>query len=118
MGFLDGLTLDACELTNEWYFDVMMQVVYKAKSATLPNETILAAPKTDKEIKFHYENYVSQILQNTRRWDMRRFVENKTYEIEGRQCKGIIKQHNNSINVSFYPENGTEEKRKPKWKFW
>jgi len=119
MGLLDGLTMDAAELTNEWYFDVMMNVVYKAKSSTLPIETIMATPKTDKEIKTDFENYVSQMLQSVRKWDMRKFVENKTYEINGALCKGVVKQDSNSFKVTFHPENGSEVKaNKPKWKFW
>jgi hypothetical protein len=119
MGLLDGLTLDAAELTNEWYFDVMMQIVYKAKSSTLPGETILASPKTDKEVKEDFESYISQMLKSTRKWDMRKFVADKFYEIEGNKCKGVVMQENNAFSVTFYPEDGGSVKAaKQKWKFW
>ena len=36
MGFLDGLTLDAAEITNEWYFDIIMFAKYKMQSSTMP----------------------------------------------------------------------------------
>lgn len=83
IGLLDGLIMEAAQLTNDWYFDSVMQIVYNAKSSTLPKETILSCPKTEKEIKADFENYVSQMLQSARKWDMRKYVENKTYEIEG-----------------------------------
>jgi hypothetical protein len=119
MGLLDGLTMEAAQLTNDWYFDSIMQIVYKAKSSTLPKETILSCPKTDKEVKADYENYVSQMLQSARKWDMKKYVENKTYEIDGIICKGIVKQTHDSFSVTFVPENGqTEKTDKPKWKFW
>jgi len=113
------LTMDAAELTNELYFDIMMNVVYKAKSSTLPNETIMATPKTEKEIKTDFENYVNQMLQSARKWDMRNFVENKTYEIDGTICKAVVKQDSRSFKVTFHPEGGDQVKaNKPKWKFW
>jgi hypothetical protein len=119
MGLLEGLTIDAAELTNEWYFDAMMQVIYKAKSSTLPKQTILTSPKTDKEIKTNFENYISQMLQSVRKWDMTKFVENKTYEIDGKKTNGIVKQVNNWFSVSFHPVFVEEVKvDKPKWKFW
>jgi len=34
VGFLDRLTLDAAELTNEWYFDIIMLAKYKMQSST------------------------------------------------------------------------------------
>jgi hypothetical protein len=119
MGFLDSLTLDAAELTNEWYFDVMMRIVYHAISSTLPKESILAAPKTDKEIKIDFENYISQMLQSVRKWDMKKFVENKTYEINGKKCTGVVKQTDTNFSVHFYPEGEpVVQEKKRKWKFW
>jgi len=116
MGFLDNLTLDAAELTNEWYFDVMMHIVYKAISSALPKKSILAFPKTDAQLKIDFENYVSQMLQSARKWDMTKFVENKFYEIEGNKCRGVVKQDHNAFSVTFIPEDG--KKSKPKWKIW
>lgn len=92
MGLLDGLTMEAAELTNELYFDAITQIVYKAKSSTIPKETILTCPKTKNEISKDYENYVDQMIQSARKWDMRKYVENKTYEVEGKICKAIAKQ--------------------------
>lgn len=103
MSLLDGLTMEAAELTNDLYFDAIMQIVYKAKSSTLPKETILTCPKTDTEIKADFENYVSQMLQSARKWDMRKYVENKTYEIEGMTFHGQVEQTQNSFRVLFVP---------------
>jgi hypothetical protein len=119
MGLLEGLVIDAAELTNEWYFDIMMNIIYKARSSTLPAETIMSTPKTDNATKTDFENYISQMLQSVRKWDMRKFVENKTYEINGALCKAVVQQDINSFKVTFEPEINSEAKaNKPKWKFW
>jgi hypothetical protein len=122
MGLLDGLTMDAAELTNEWYFDIIMHAVYKAKSSTLPGETIITTPKTEVEINDHYSNYVNQMVYSARKWSMKDFTANKTYEIEGRICKGVVMQENDAFSVTFFPINSPEvndeKPSKPKWKFW
>ena len=118
MYFLDGLVTDATQLTNEWYFDSIMQIVFKAKSSSLPAETILTSPRTQTEITADYQNYVGQMLQSQRRWDMSKFVENKTYEIEGKLCVGIASQNANSFDVRFIPKENPVVKPKAGWKFW
>jgi hypothetical protein len=110
MGLLDGLTMEAAQLTNGWYFDAMMQVVYNAKSSALPKETFLSSPKTGQEIETDFENYISQMLQSARKWDMGKYVENKTYEVNGAICKGVVTQTHDSFSVTFMPENGGQGK--------
>ena len=100
MRFLDSLTMDAVEFTNEWYFDVMMLLVHKAKSSTMP-ETIIASPKTEQEIHNDYENYLNTIVQVPRKWDLRDFVKNKTYEINGQLFKGVVTMNGNSFKMDF-----------------
>jgi len=118
MKFLDGLTMDAAELTNEWYFDVAIFAKYKMKSSTLP-ETIFALPKTEKEIDRDFENYINQMLTSARNWSMSDFVKNKTY---GETYKGVIQQIKQSFKIDFLPlDNGksaNETDKKPWWKIW
>lgn len=130
MGFLDGLTLDAAELTNEWYFDVVMLAKYKMKSSTMPNETILALPKTEQVIHNDYENYINMMLTSVRKWKMNDFDKNKTYERDGKLYTGIIHQDEQSFSINFIdlgkPSNQentaplapTETTPKPWWKVW
>lgn len=82
LGLLDALTLEAAELTNELYFDSMMQIVFNANSSTLPKETILTAPKTQNGIRENYEIYINQMPGSARKWDMREYIKNKSYKIE------------------------------------
>lgn len=130
MGFLDGLTLDAAELTNEWYFDIMMLAKYKMQSSTMPKETILTQPKTDTEIHNDYENYINMMMTSARNWSMADFDKNKTYEREGKSYTGIIHHDKQSFSINFIElgssefENNSnspvdsELNKKPWWKKW
>jgi hypothetical protein len=128
MGFLDGLTLDAAELTNEWYFDIIMLAKYNMQSSTLPKETILTQPKTEKEIHNDYENYINMMMTSARKWSMTNFDKNKTYERDGKSYTGIVQQNEQSFSVNFIDlekpitENNIttnkETEKKSWWKVW
>ncbi len=131
MGLLDGLTMDAAELTNEWYFDIIMNSKYKALSSTLPKETIIAQPKTDQEIHTNFANYINHMMISTRNWSMEDFDKNKTYTIYNEVCKGTISQTQQGFSISFAPLSGSIEStqsdntesnepdyKKPWWKIW
>jgi len=132
MGLLDGLTMEAAELTNELYFDVIMLAKWKAKSSTLPDQTIITQPKTEKEIDGDYENYIHQMIGSARKWDMNQYIKNKTYEIEGNKTISKIDIDNNSFGISFIPvenesfknisintqlDENIPKQKKPWWKF-
>jgi hypothetical protein len=126
LGLLDQLTMDAAELTNELYFDVVMKSKYKVLSSTLPKQTIITVPKTEDEIHEDYVNYVQQMMGSMRRWSMIPFVQNKTYEIDGATAVGKVTQEEEGFNVTFTivkeAENQNEmttppeAKKKPWWK--
>lgn len=103
MGLLDGLTMEAAELTNEVYFDVVMLAKWKAKSSTLPEQTIITQPKTENEIHEDYENYVNQMIGSARKWDMNQYTLNKTYQIEGTKTVAQINHDANSFGIRFLP---------------
>lgn len=121
MGLLDSLVMDAAELTNEWYFDVMVNVKYKALSSVLPGQTIIGQPKTEKEIDNDFENYINQMLQSARSWSMTDFGNNKTYTKDGQVYKGTILQDKQSFRINFSPLDNAANEPAPKkgwWKFW
>jgi hypothetical protein len=45
------------------------------------------------------------MLESARKSDMRKYVENKTYEIEGMIFKGDVKQTHDSFRVAFVPQD-------------
>ncbi len=129
MGLLDGLTMDAAELTNELYFDVILNAKWKVKSSTLPEHTIITQPKTEQEIHKDYDNYVNQMTYSTRKWDVSEYIKGKTYEKDGIAHSVDLKNTENSFSIYFRPisnnssstedqEKSTKEtKKKPWWKF-
>jgi len=122
MGLIDGLTMDATELTNEWYFDVAIFAEYKMQSSIIPKETIFALPKTDKEIHNDFENYINQMLTSARSWSMVNYDKDKTYERDGKSYKGIIQESKQSFSINFIPlDNNSDANqidKKPWWKVW
>ena len=137
LGFLDSFTMDAAELTNEWYFDVVMLSKYKMQSSTLPKETLIAQPNTEEEIHTHFSNYINMMLTSARNWSMAGFNVNKIYEREGKYYFGIIHDDRKSFSIDFIemgnapvantptasegdiePTAETELNKKPWWKVW
>jgi len=119
MGVLDGLTMYAAELTNEWYFDIIINAKYKVLSSTIPKQTIIAQPKTEKEINNDFENYINQMMTSARKWSMADFDKNKTYEKEGHSYKGIIQQDDTSFRIDFIDlASNPNTEQKPWWKAW
>jgi len=124
LGFLDHFVMDAAELTNEWYFDIMVHARYGALSSALPAQTMVAQPQTEEEIHTQFENYINQMLQSTRRWDMNGFTAHKTYAAGGDTYTGVVQQNATSFRVDFLPQAQTaaepaaDPPKKKGWKFW
>lgn len=117
MALLDGLMMDAVDITNSWYFDVMMEVQYQAKSSELPENTMIATSHGQDLITEQYSNYVNQMLNSARQWDMRKFVDGKTYLIQGIKTHGKVKIEEGSFDVRFMPVDAPKAKT-PKKKWW
>jgi hypothetical protein len=79
LSFADKLALDAAELTNSWYFDVMIEVRYGNKSTTLPSQTAISAPPAEKDCIDDFNNYASQIRSGVRNWDLVSMAKDKVY---------------------------------------
>jgi hypothetical protein len=127
MGLLDGLTMDAAELTNDWYFDVIILSKWGVKSTTLPEETIITQPKTEKGIDEDYEHYVNQMIQSARQWNLKDFIVDKVYEKDGITFKAKITHNKQSFSLNFEPfgiegmifaEMKSEEKPSKKKSWW
>jgi hypothetical protein len=100
LSFCDGIAIEATKLTNEWYFDVILMSTQKVKSNKLPEQTIIASPKSDNELNADFTNYISQ----TDKSDLQLFANNKIYvdksEIEHKLTFTISE---NSVNYNFQP---------------
>jgi hypothetical protein len=79
LSFADKLALDAAELTNSWYFDVLIDVRYGNKSTSLPAKNTISAPKSESDRKDDFDNYASQIRSGVRAWDLTALAKDKVY---------------------------------------
>ncbi len=118
LSFADNFVMEAAQITNDWYFDVMVNTVYGMKSSALPDQTIISQPKTKEEISETFANYVNQIKYSARSWDITQFGNGKKYkDNSGKEMKAIISQKGDNFNIRF-DEFGNGEQKKSKWKFW
>lgn len=137
LSFVDMFSMDAAEKTNSWYFDIIINAVYKLKSTTLP-QTFLATPKTEQAIQSDFENYVNQMRYSARQWDVASFAEGKIYvDSSNKQFLPNITQKGDAYTFNFIPASGqapiaknesvpadhstdTSEREPVKkwWKFW
>ncbi len=79
LSFADKLALDAAELTNAWYFDVMIDVRYGNKSTRLGAKTNISAPSSESDRKEDFDNYASQIRSGVRGWDLAALAKDTVY---------------------------------------
>jgi hypothetical protein len=126
LSFADTFSLEAAQLTNSWYFDVMIHTAYKLRSTALPGQTIITAPKTDKEIQKDYENYVNQIRFSARKWDITAFSNDKMYlNSANNQFAAFMVQNEETFSLRFIPMGSQTpanslagESQNKWWKVW
>ncbi|WP_276483033.1 hypothetical protein [Paraflavitalea pollutisoli] len=106
MGFLDNLTMVAAELTNEWYFDIMVKAQYNMSSSTLPILTFVTQPRQQAEIENNFGLYINQMLTSARRWSLASYDQNKTYEKDDLLYRGVIEETPESFRMEFRAMNG------------
>jgi hypothetical protein len=118
LNFADTFSLEAAEHTNSWYFDVILNAVYKLKSNTLP-ETILSLPKTEKEIQTDFNHYVNQIRYSARKWDITTFADKKVYtDSNNKQFAPFIVQNEDSFSIRFIPVASDKPENEDSQKWW
>jgi hypothetical protein len=81
-----------------------INAVYKLKSNTLPGQTIITTPKTDLQIRNHFNNYTLQILRSSRQWDLTLFSKEKIYTSkDGVEVRLDITRKGEMFNFDFTP---------------
>jgi len=102
LGFIDGFAIKAAEVTNEWFFDIMMSAVYGLKPHNLEN-TFVTAPKTDQERQEALSNYANQIEANRPRgWDIVKIGNDRKYTTpDGRELISSVENNNGALSINF-----------------
>src|SRR5207245_5816136 len=112
---------EALEQTNSWYFDVVINAVYKLRSSSLP-ETEISLANAPKELQTDFKNYVKQIRSSARKWDITTFANDKTYlDSNSNKFAPFVVQTEDSFSILFIPiietstGNKTPNDTKVKW---
>jgi hypothetical protein len=123
LSFADNFAMEAAEQSNSWYFDVMVNAVYKLKATTLP-ETIINTPAAE-NIQADFQNYVSQIRNSARKWDINMFTQQKIYQDgNNNQFAPFAVENEESFKLRFIPigqqHNQPTDGTSPEkwWKVW
>jgi|GEM_PF-992378 len=114
MSLIDGLIIEAAEVTNELYFDMYMQARFGLKSALLPDQTIIVQPKSQIEIKQDYIHYTNQVSQSARAWKLSDYYQDKQYEKGGESYRLNLELPGQADKLTLTPVT----QKKPWWKFW
>lgn len=121
VAFADTFSLEAIEQTNSWYFDVIINAVYKLRSSSLP-ETQITVANAPKDIPTDFKNYVHQIRNSARKWDITTFANDKTYlDSNNNKFAPFVVQTDDSFSIRFIPiiekstGNKTPNDTKVKW---
>lgn len=116
LGFLDGFAIKAAEVTNEWFFDVVMNAVYDLKPVNLEN-TFVTFPKTEEERQEALSRYVNQIMANSPRgWDIVKIGNGRKYRTkEGIELTSSVVNNAGQVSINFnevFGENDFEAANK------
>jgi len=121
IGLIDHFAVAACEFTNSWYFDVIINAIYEFKSSTLPEQTIITMPKTAEEKNKGFQNYLHLIENSPKKWDVFSFAEDKTYTTkDGTKLMPMFSKDEGKYSFRFLPftEEKISEAPKKRWKLW
>ncbi|MEO0339397.1 MAG: hypothetical protein AAF242_09290 [Bacteroidota bacterium] len=110
LGFLDGFVIKAAEVTNEWYFDIMMNGVYGLQALGL-KDTLVSIPKTEAEQQEALGRYVNQMIHNGRPdWDIVKVGNGRKYKSkEGKELSASVVNKGGQVSINFYEAFGPND---------
>ena len=102
LGFLDNFAIKAAEVTNDWFFDVVITAVYDLQPINLEN-TFVTVPKTEEERREALSRYVNQIVANSSRgWDIIKIGNGRKYRTkEGREITSSVVNNAGQVSINF-----------------
>ena len=105
LSFVDGLAMQAANLTNAWYFDIMMKAHFDMQSPIISKDTVITCPKSSEEKKADYRNYITQLVHaNNGNWDIKALAKGKVYlGADNEKYVPIFNIDQDSFDLSFVP---------------
>ncbi|MEO0876818.1 MAG: hypothetical protein AAFY48_19640 [Bacteroidota bacterium] len=103
LNFLDQFVIKAAQITNEWFFDVMMSSIYNLEPIGLA-PTFVTTPKTEKEKQEALANYTNQILANEARgWDIVKIGTDRKYKTkDGKELTSKVEKKGDRVSINFF----------------
>jgi hypothetical protein len=108
--FLDRFAIKAADVTNEWFFDIVMSALYDLKPINLEN-TFVTIPKTEEEKKEALSRYVNQIMANSQRgWDIVKIGNGRKYKTkEGLELTSSVENNAGEVSINFKEVFGMDD---------
>ncbi|HRF41314.1 MAG TPA: hypothetical protein PK198_21125 [Saprospiraceae bacterium] len=115
LGFIDSFAIKAAEITNEWYFDIMMSAIYNLQPVHL-NGTFVSMPKSEEKEKQEFLSlYVHQIMENgPRGWDIVKIGNGRKYKTtDGTELTASVVNNVGKVSINFFEkvDLGTADQR-------
>jgi hypothetical protein len=103
LGFLDAFVVKAADVTNSWFFDIVMTAVYNLKPVDL-EKTFVTVPKTEEERQEALSRYVNQITANAERgWDIVKIGNERQFKTkDGIELRAAVEDKSGVISINFY----------------
>lgn len=103
LGFLDHFAIQSAEVTNEWFFDIVMTAVYNLEPINF-KDTFVTVPKTEGEKQEALSRYVNQIMANSPRgWDIVKIGNGRKYKNnEGKELTSSVVNNAGQVSINFH----------------
>lgn len=110
LGFIDNFAIKAAEVTNEWFFDIVMTAVYNLQPINLKS-TFITIPKTEEEKQESLSRYVNQIMANSPRgWDIVEIGNDRKYKTqEGKELISSVTNKAGQVSINFFEKVDIEK---------
>lgn len=89
---------EAFELTNSWYFDILIVAVFGMRRKGMPAQTIFSFPEQKQGAREELNRYLVQLITSNGKWSLSDFYEDKIYEKDQREFKMVMN------NIGGIPE--------------
>ncbi len=110
LGFLDHFAIQSAEVTNEWFFDIVMTAVYNLEPINF-KDTFVTVPKTEGEKQEALSRYVNQIMANSPRgWDIVKIGNGRKYKNnEGKELTSSVVNNAGQVSINFHEVFGKND---------
>lgn len=110
LDFVDDFAIKATEITNKWFFDIVITAVHDLEPVNLKN-TFVVVPKTEEEKQRALSLYAKHIVANSSRgWDIVKIGNGRKYKTkEGIELTTSVENKSGQVSINFYKAFGKDD---------